>query len=73
MSRLNNQKREIDDILWQVTAGSAGFAKITDSAAASSRRDDNDDLCDLVSEVDRITQEHIIDNSYAVAPSTLSI
>ena len=73
MSRLNNQKREIDDILWQVTAGSAGFAKMADTARASTRRDDNDDLMELVSEVDRIAQDHIIDDSVAGAPSTLSI
>ena len=73
MSRLNNQKREIDDILWQLTAGSAGFAKMADTARASTRRDDNEDLMELVSEVDRVALDHIIDDSVAGAPSTLSI
>ena len=42
---------------------------MADTARASTRRDDNDDLMDLVSEVDRITQDHIVDDSVA----TLSI
>ena len=46
---------------------------MADTARASTRRDDNDDLMDLVSEVDRITQDHIVDDSVAGAPSTLSI
>ena len=46
---------------------------MADTARASTRRDDNDDLMELVSEVDRIAQDHIIDDSVAGAPSTLSI
>ena len=46
---------------------------MADTARASTRRDENEDLMELVSEVDRIAQDHIIDDSVAGAPSTLSI
>ena len=46
---------------------------MADTARASTRREDNDDLVELVSEVDRIAHDHIVDDGVAGAPSTLSI